>query len=89
MGAPLLLGLRRSAVIEVGLYVTIALALDSFFFAGERFSAIDPHPFWPLVLLIATQYGTSEAMFAASVASVALLAGNIPPQSISQDTETT
>ena len=86
MSTPLLLGLRRSAVIEVGLYFAIAVALDVFFFAGDRFRAVVPHPFWPVVLLIAAQYGTSEAMFAASVASAALLAGNIPPQPISQDT---
>lgn len=86
MGAPLFLGLRRSAVVEIGLYVAISLTLDVFFFAGERFRAVTPHPFWPLVLLIAAQYGTSEAMFAATMASAALLVGNIPPQSISQDT---
>jgi hypothetical protein len=86
MKTALLLGLRRSAVIEVGLYLATALAVDQLFFAGERFRTVSPHPFWPVVLLIAAQYGTSEALFAAVAASLGLLVGNIPPQSITQDT---
>ena len=86
MTPPRLLGLRRSAVVEIALYLAVALALDLTVLGGERFRSVTPHPFWPIVLLIAAQYGTSEALFAASLASVALLAGNVPPQSIAQDT---
>lgn len=80
-----ILGLRRSAVIEVALYLAAALLLDTCLFAGARYRSVPLHPFWPLVLLIAVQYGTVEALFAAAAASLALLAGNIPEQAISQD----
>ena len=80
-----ILGVRRSAVIEVAVYLVAALVLDTCVFDGTRYRAVSPHPFWPLVLLIATQYGTTEGLLAAAAASVALLAGNIPEQAISQD----
>lgn len=79
------IGLRRAALVEVALYLGIAVVLDSLFFSGERFFTTTPHPFWPIVLLAAAQYGTSEGLVAAAAASLALLFGNIPPQSINQD----
>ncbi len=78
------LGLRLSAIIEtLGLLVLLILA-DLFFFSGNRFFDINPHPFWAVVLLIAVQYGTNEALFAAFMASVFLLFGNMPsaPQGV-------
>jgi hypothetical protein len=82
---PMILGVRRSAILEVVLYLTAALVLDQFLFEGNRYRSVSPHPFWPIVLLTAVQYGTTEAVVAAVLASVALLAGHIPEQSISQD----
>lgn len=79
------LGFRRAAVIEVLLYLGAALALDVLFFDGTRFRDVQPHPFWPIVVLAAAQYGTSDGMLAAAAASAALLLGNIPPQDLSQD----
>jgi hypothetical protein len=81
-----LLVFRRSAFIEIGLYLMAVLAVDYFAFSGNRFWDVSPHPFWGIVLLIAVQYGTSEALLAAGAASVALLAGNIPAQTVVQDT---
>lgn len=78
-------GLRRSAVIEIAVYLGGALLLDTLVFEGVRFREVSPHPFWPLVLLIAAQYGTTEGLLAAASATAALLAGNIPEQSFSQD----
>ncbi len=78
-------GLRRSALIEVGAYLAVALLIDLALFDGTRFRSTSPHPFWPLVLLVAVQYGTSDALLAAAAASVALWAGNVPEQTIAQD----
>ena len=77
-------GLRKSAVIETVLYLTVALILDYVFFSGNRFWDVAPHPFWPLVLLISAQYGTSEGLFAAALAATALLAGKLPSRNMSQ-----
>jgi GGDEF domain-containing protein len=83
---PKLLGLRRSAVIEIVIYIAGVLLLDLAFFNGTRFRDVSPHPFWPIVLLVAAQYGTSEALLAAFASTAALLLGNVPPQAITQDT---
>ena len=85
LAPPKILGVRRSAVLEVALYLTAALVLDRWLFDGARYWTVSPHPFWPIVLLTAVQYGTTEALVAAGLASLALLVGNIPEQSISQD----
>ncbi len=45
---------------------------------------MEPHPFWAIVLLMAVQYGTREALVAAAVSSLALLAGNLPAQNFDQ-----
>jgi hypothetical protein len=39
---------------------------------------VSPHPFWIIVVLIAVQYGTQEAIFCAIMASLCLLVGNMP-----------
>jgi polysaccharide biosynthesis protein PelD len=83
---PKRMALRRSAVIEIAIYLVGSILLDQFFFGGTRFREVSPHPFWPIVLLVAAQYGTSEALLAAFASTAALLLGNIPPQSINQDT---
>lgn len=82
---PKILGIRRSALLEVVLYLTAALVLDALLFDGTRYRSLSLHPFWPIVLLTAVQYGTTEALVAAGLASAALLVGNIPEQAISQD----
>ena len=51
----------------------LPLLADHLLFGGDRFAAVSPHPFWIVVLLIAAQYGTSEALAAAALASAALL----------------
>jgi GGDEF domain-containing protein len=82
---PLFLGVRRSALIEIVAYLTLILVVDYFGFNGDRFREVNPHPFWPLILLISVQYGTAEGLIAAAFCTVALLAGNVPEQSINQD----
>ncbi len=78
-------GLRKSAIVETVLYLGVALLIDQIFFADNRFWTISPHPFWPIVLLITSQYGTSEALFAALAATTVLWSGKLPQQTLSQD----
>lgn len=78
-------GLRVSAVIEILLFFVIMLVADMMGMDGHRFYAIEPHPYWIVVLLMAAQYGTAEALLAVIVATVVLLAGNMPVQSMDQD----
>src|ERR1700720_4282176 len=80
-----LLGIRYSALLEMALFLGVALGIDRIFLDGSRFRSMPQHPFWILVLLIAVQYGTSAGLLAAFVSSVALLAGNVPAQAILQD----
>ncbi len=77
--------LRRSALLETGGFLLAALAIDAIWGAGDRFSGIEPHPFWAIVLLMAVQYGTAEALIATAASTVALLAGNLPPQTFDQN----
>ncbi len=79
------LGLRRSALIEIGLFLAATLTVDFLFFDGTRFRHIAPHPFWILILLIAVQYGINEGLVAAVAASAAFLIRNLPEQTFSQD----
>jgi polysaccharide biosynthesis protein PelD len=84
-GKPEILGLRRSALLEIILFFGLALVVDHFLFGGMRFGGFALHPFWLIVILISAQYGTGEGLVAAGVASTCLLAGNLPEQTLSQD----
>src|SRR5687767_11834976 len=61
-------GLRQSALLEMALFFAVALAADWWFGTGRAFSGVNPHPYWAIVLLMAAQYGTSEALTAAVIA---------------------
>ncbi|HEY7578046.1 MAG TPA: GAF domain-containing protein [Acetobacteraceae bacterium] len=78
-------GLRASALAETLVLLAIALLIDGFLFNGDRFGAVSPHPFWIVVLLIAAQYGTSEALVAAVLCSAGLLVDNLPEQAFNED----
>jgi hypothetical protein len=81
---PKIFGLRVSALIETVLILVILTAIDAVFFDGTRFFNMNPHPFWIVVLLIAVQYGTGEALVAAAASTLFYLVGNMPtvPQGI-------
>ncbi len=85
LAKPTLFGFRRSAVIEIVLFLALALAVDIFVLDGTRFREAHPHPFWLLILLISVQYGTAEGMVAATACTLAFLVGAIPPQRIGED----
>jgi len=80
-----LAGLRASALAEIVVLLAAALLADHLLFGGDRFATVSPHPFWIVVLLIAAQYGTSEALAAAALASAALLFDNLPEQAFNED----
>jgi polysaccharide biosynthesis protein PelD len=79
------LGLRRTAWIEIAIFFIAMLVLDYTVGHGIRFFAVSPHPFWIIVLLISIQYGTNEGVVTALIATLILLSGNIPTQSVMQD----
>jgi GGDEF domain-containing protein len=81
----MLLGIRYSALLEMALFLGVALGIDRIFLDGSRFRSMPQHPFWILVLLVAVQYGTNAGLLAALASSVALLAGNVPAEAILQD----
>jgi len=74
------MGLRVSALIEAFALLVVLTALDALMLDGHRFWSMNPHPFWIPVLLIAVQYGANEGLFAAVLASLFLLIGNVPAQ---------
>lgn len=89
---PKIFGIRSSALLEIVLFFAIMLVLDWFVVTyhadwgwGSRYSLIEPHPFWIIILLTAVQYGTGAALIAAIAATLAYLIGNIPPQALDQD----
>lgn len=81
----MLLGLRRSAWIEMALFFGVLLLVDWLFFGFNRYWGVAPHPFWLVVLLLACQYGTREGLVSAIIAILLYLIGNWPEQSFGQD----
>jgi hypothetical protein len=77
--------LRRTALVEIAVFFAVSLAVDHWWGQADRFGGVEPHPFWIIVLLMAVQYGTREALVASAAAAVALLAGHLPVQSFDQD----
>jgi hypothetical protein len=73
---------KWTALAEAVLILVALLIIDYAFAGGTRFSGLNPHPFWAVVLLIAVQYGLQEGMAAAVLAGLFYLAGNVPEQSI-------
>jgi polysaccharide biosynthesis protein PelD len=81
-------GVRVSAMLEAIAFLALAVLVDVLFGEGDRFAAVQPHPFWVLVLLMAAFYGTNEGLAAALLAAVALLVGNLPEQGFDEDRST-
>ncbi len=80
-----ILGVRRSALLEIALFFVLAILLDQFVFDADSFWYVTPHPFWLIILLVTVQYGTAEGVLAALAATVVLLAVGIPEQTLNQD----
>jgi GGDEF domain-containing protein len=80
-----LLGLRRSAWIEMAVFFGILVLIDLVFFDFTRYWGVNPHPFWMVTLLLACQYGTREGLVAAIISILLYLVGNWPEQGFDQD----
>lgn len=80
-----ILGVRASALLEMAIIFFILLFANIVFGDGNRYFDVMPHPFWVIVILMAVQYGTVEAVLAAILSSVFLLFGNMPEQALNQD----
>jgi polysaccharide biosynthesis protein PelD len=78
-------GFRTSALIEMAIFFAVLVGVNVLFGSGDRFWSVEPHPFWLIVLLMAVQYGTSEAVLAAILSTLFLLVGNMPAQGLNQD----
>jgi len=76
--------LRRIALLETVVFLSVAVVLNIFFGDGTRFIAMPLHPFWIIVLVITVQYGPTEALVTALLASAFLLVGNLPEQSMAE-----
>ncbi|MFM9889848.1 MAG: GAF domain-containing protein [Rickettsiales bacterium] len=75
-----ILGLRATALVEtLGILILLTL-LDVVLGQGDRFWYVNPHPYWIAVIFVAAKYGTNEGLFAAIMASLFYLLGNIPDQ---------
>jgi len=75
---PHLLGVRRSAWLELALLLSAAYLVDISAFGGNRFVEVTPHPLWLVVLMLSVQYGLAEACLAVVLCTVFLWAGNLP-----------
>ena len=73
------------ALLELALFFVSAFVIDIVWLDGDRFSQMQPHPFWIIVLLLSVQYGTIAGLFAALASTIALLWGQIPAQRMDQD----
>ncbi len=76
--------LKLSFLKEVIFLLAAVLVVDHYFFSGDRFFGVHPHPFFFIVLLVSVQYGASEGLASALLATATLVAGNLPEQTFSQ-----
>ena len=79
-----ILGIRTTALVEMLIGLVVLTLIDYFFFKGDRYWDVNPHPYWIVVLLMAAQYGTGEGLLAAILATLFLLVGNMPEQADGQ-----
>ncbi len=83
---PTIIGLRRSALLEMAIFFVVTLLLAWAFAESPRFIEAWLHPFFIIVVLIAVQYGSNEGIFCAIAASLVLLIDNLPARQINEDT---
>jgi len=76
---------RLSAWTEILIFFLIMLLIAFLSGTPINFFTISPHPFWIIVLLISTQYGTVEGLLAAVIATCFFLIGPLPPPNILED----
>jgi hypothetical protein len=67
------------------LFLLVACVLSYLFGNGDRFIGLHLHPFWIIVLLMSSIYGTVEGIFAAVASTIVLYFRNLPPMQTNQD----
>ena len=77
-------GFRIAALGEIAGFFAVILLADYFLFGNDRFASVEPHPYWAIILLVATQYGTGEGLLAALLATVLFLT-KAPEQGFDED----
>ena len=77
--------LKLSFLQEVIFLLAAGLVVDHYFFAGDRFWGVQPHPFFFIVLLASVQYGAVEGLASALLATATLIIGNIPEPNFSEN----
>ena len=76
---------RGNALAEIVGFLALLVGIDLLLLDGNGYWSWQPHPFWILVVFVATQYGSREGLMAAGFSAVALFAGHVPEQRLSQD----
>jgi hypothetical protein len=77
-----ILGIRVAALIEMLMFFSMLLLIDTLLGSGARFFTVVPHPCWIILLLVTVQYGLSEALLCAVLSTMFLLAWNLPVQAV-------
>lgn len=85
MPAASFFGLRISAIVEIVCFFLILFVISLFFDTGVNYFNVCPHPFWLLVIFMASQYGTAEALLAAAISSLILILGPTPEKDVFQE----
>lgn len=75
---------KRSAIVETSVFLSVLTLLNMVIGDGSYLSSISPHPFWIIVILVTLQYGANEAIAAAILSSIFLLAGHLPEQYLTE-----
>jgi hypothetical protein len=75
----------RIGTIEQILIFGTLLAIEHFWMSPGDFDKIEPHPYWIPVILLALQYGTSDALLAATIAILGSLWIGWPTQGVGEE----
>ncbi|MCP4754702.1 MAG: hypothetical protein GY866_27800 [Proteobacteria bacterium] len=79
------LGLRVTSIVETAVFLVFVTLFSYVFSDGSRYFYFSPHPYWIIVLLVIVQYGTNEGLASSLLATLFLLAWNLPEQRVSED----
>ena len=77
--------IQFTVYIEICLFFLLTTLIAWIYDFPLNFSNTPLHPFWVIVLLVATQYGTKEGLIAAFISSALFLIGPLPVHNVLQD----
>lgn len=75
----------RSSVFELVVFFALVCGVQYFVTGSLESFRVSPHPFWIPVVLVAVQYGTSEGILAALMATAISFVLGIPEQAPTED----